>query len=140
MLGRAGGFAGLAGPVAFGSVRCGRWRRALSVCLSSPFLLTGSLPPIPHPPPSTSPRCLAQNLIFRFLQNKSKIKIWLFNNNDLSIEGQIIGFDEYMNLVLDNAEEVHAKKKTRKALGRILLKGENITLMQVAEGGASMSE
>merc|ERR1712205_28783 len=80
------------------------------------------------------------NLIFRFLQNKSKIKIWLFNNNDLSIEGQIIGFDEYMNLVLDNAEEVHAKKKTRKALGRILLKGENITLMQVAEGGASMSE
>merc|ERR1712216_880929 len=80
------------------------------------------------------------NLIFRFLQNKSKIKIWLFNNNDLSIEGQIIGFDEYMNLVLDNAEEVNAKKKTRKALGRVLLKGENITLMQVAEGGASMSE
>ena len=31
-----------------------------------------------------------QNLIFRFLQNKQKIKIWLFNNNDLSIEGQII--------------------------------------------------
>jgi len=49
---------------------------------------------------------VVQNLIFRFLQNKSKIKIWLFNNDDLSIEGQIIGFDEYMNLVLDNAEEV----------------------------------
>jgi len=75
------------------------------------------------------------NLIFRFLQNKSKIKIWLFNNNDLSIEGQIIGFDEYMNLVLDNAEEVNAKKKTRKFLGRTLLKGENITLMQVVDGG-----
>ena len=84
MLGRAGGFAGLAGPVAFGSVRCGRWRRALSVCLSSPFLLTGSPALIPHPPPSTAPRCLAQKLIFRILQNKSKIKIWLFNNNDLS--------------------------------------------------------
>jgi len=27
------------------------------------------------------------------------------------------GFDEYMNLVLDDAEEVSMKKKTRKALG-----------------------
>ncbi|KAI7737960.1 hypothetical protein M8C21_004922 [Ambrosia artemisiifolia] len=36
------------------------------------------------------------NLIFRFLQS---------------------GFDEYMNLVLDEAEEVSIKKKTRKALG-----------------------
>ena len=66
------------------------------------------------------------------------------------------GFDEYMNLVLDDAEEVHIKKKSRKTLGmftislffslrspkcawfevfhlccsgRILLKGDNITLM-----------
>ena len=27
------------------------------------------------------------------------------------------GFDEYMNLVLDEAEEVHMKNKTRKSLG-----------------------
>lgn len=27
------------------------------------------------------------------------------------------GFDEYMNLVLDDAEEVHIKKKSRKSLG-----------------------
>ena len=39
------------------------------------------------------------------------------------------GFDEYMNLVLDDAEELSIKKKTRKALGRILLKGDSITLM-----------
>jgi hypothetical protein len=37
------------------------------------------------------------------------------------------GFDEYMNLVLDDASEVDMKHKTRKALGRIMLKGENIT-------------
>ncbi|KAK2646548.1 hypothetical protein Ddye_021743 [Dipteronia dyeriana] len=48
------------------------------------------------------------NLIFRFLQS---------------------GFDEYMNLVLDDAEEVSIKNKSRKSLGRILLKGDNITLM-----------
>ena len=46
------------------------------------------------------------------------------------MEGRIIGFDEYMNLVLDEAEEVSVKRKTRKTLGRILLKGDNITLMQ----------
>ena len=34
-----------------------------------------------------------------------------------------------MNLVLDDAEELSIKKKTRKSLGRILLKGDNITLM-----------
>jgi hypothetical protein len=34
-----------------------------------------------------------------------------------------------MNLVLDDAEEISLKKKTRKPLGRILLKGDNITLM-----------
>jgi hypothetical protein len=37
-----------------------------------------------------------------------------------------------MNLVLDDAEEVYMKKKLpKKSIGRILLKGENITLMQV---------
>ncbi|KAJ9537642.1 hypothetical protein OSB04_030375 [Centaurea solstitialis] len=71
---------------------------------------------------------------------KARIQIWLFEQKDLRIEGRIIptyvlffcliqGFDEYMNLVLDEAEEVSIKKKTRKPLGRILLKGDNITLM-----------
>eukprot|EP00281_Chroomonas_sp_CCMP1168_P031080 CAMPEP_0206253652 /NCGR_PEP_ID=MMETSP0047_2-20121206/23267_1 /ASSEMBLY_ACC=CAM_ASM_000192 /TAXON_ID=195065 /ORGANISM="Chroomonas mesostigmatica_cf, Strain CCMP1168" /LENGTH=92 /DNA_ID=CAMNT_0053679877 /DNA_START=117 /DNA_END=393 /DNA_ORIENTATION=- len=74
------------------------------------------------------------NLIFRFLQNKSRVQIWLFEQADLRIEGVIIGFDEYMNLVLDDAEEVYVKKKLpRKKIGRILLKGENITLMQAAD-------
>jgi len=69
------------------------------------------------------------NLIFRYLQNKSRIQIWLFEQTDLRIEGVIIGFDEYMNLVLDDSEEISLKKKTRKPLGRILMKGDNITLM-----------
>lgn len=50
----------------------------------------------------------------------------------MRIEGHIIGFDEYMNLVLDDAEEVSLKRQTRKPLGRILLKGDTITLMQAA--------
>ncbi|KAL3586344.1 hypothetical protein D5086_013211 [Populus alba] len=57
------------------------------------------------------------NLIFRFLQSKARIQIWLFEQKDLRIEGRIIGFDEYMNLVLEDAEEVNIKKKSRKSLG-----------------------
>ena len=41
-----------------------------------------------------------------------------------------IGFDEYMNLVLDDACEVQMKNKTRKHMGRILMKGDNITFIQ----------
>ncbi|KAJ1972117.1 hypothetical protein H4R35_004853 [Dimargaris xerosporica] len=70
------------------------------------------------------------NMIFRHLQNKSKVLVWLFEQVNVRIEGTIIGFDEFMNLVIDEATEVNAKKDTRKPLGRILLKGDNITLIQ----------
>ncbi|KAF9330256.1 hypothetical protein BG006_006803 [Podila minutissima] len=70
------------------------------------------------------------NLIFRYLQQRSTVQIWLYEQVETRIEGQIIGFDEFMNLVLDDAHEVNVKKGTRKSVGRILLKGDNITLIQ----------
>lgn len=73
------------------------------------------------------------NLIFRYLQNRSRIQVWLSDNVKLRIEGLIIGFDEYMNLVLDDACEYYVKSNVKKAVGKILLKGENITLIQVAQ-------
>merc|ERR1712135_236532 len=75
------------------------------------------------------------NLIFRYLQNRSRVSVWLYENVNTRIEGCIIGFDEYMNLVMDNAEEIHMKKGTRKPVGRIMLKGDNITLLQQIDGG-----
>ncbi|XP_036155442.1 small nuclear ribonucleoprotein E-like [Myotis myotis] len=68
------------------------------------------------------------NLIFRYLQNRSWIQVWLFEQVFMWVEGCIIGFDEYMNLVLDDVEEIHSKKKSRKQLGWIMLKGD-ITLL-----------
>lgn len=77
------------------------------------------------------------NLIFRYLQNRSRVCVWIFENINLRIEGAIIGFDEYMNLVLDDAEEYNVKTPNkRKNLGRIMLKGDNITLIQQAGGGS----
>ena len=70
------------------------------------------------------------NLIFRFLQTRSRVQVWLYENVNLRLEGHIVGFDEYMNLVLDEAEEYHVRTKSRKSLGRLMLKGDNITLIQ----------
>ncbi|EFN88639.1 Probable small nuclear ribonucleoprotein E [Harpegnathos saltator] len=77
------------------------------------------------------------NLIFRYLQNRSRVQVWLFENVNLRIEGHIVGFDEYMNLVLDDAEEYYQKTKVRKPLGRIMLKGDNITLIQNTNPGVN---
>ncbi|KAM8948857.1 small nuclear ribonucleoprotein E-like [Lycaon pictus] len=71
------------------------------------------------------------NLIFRYWQNRSRIQMWLYKQVNMQIEGCIIGFDEYMDLVLDDAEEFHSKTKSRKQLGWIMLKGDNITLLQI---------
>lgn len=62
---------------------------------------------------STVQKILTQpiNLIFRFLQNRTRVCIWLYENNTTRITGEILGFDEYMNLVLDNACEVNLKTK-----------------------------
>uniref|UniRef100_A0A2I3SPK6 Small nuclear ribonucleoprotein E n=1 Tax=Pan troglodytes TaxID=9598 RepID=A0A2I3SPK6_PANTR len=62
------------------------------------------------------------NLIFRYLQNRPWIQVWVYDF--------IIGFDESKNLVLDDAEEIHSKTKSRKQLGRFMLKGGTITLLQ----------
>ncbi|KAI3390065.1 hypothetical protein SNEBB_005746, partial [Seison nebaliae] len=73
------------------------------------------------------------NLIFKYLQQRTRVKIWIFEHANLRLEGIIVGFDEYMNLVLDKGEEINEKRNIRKKLGRILLKGDNITLIQSAD-------
>ena len=45
----------------------------------------------------------------------------------MQVEGCVIGLDECMNLVLGNAEEIHSKTKSRKPVGQIMLKRDDIT-------------
>lgn len=60
-------------------------------------------------------------MLFRFFQTKVNLEIWLYDNVDAKIEGKITvinlfisviieslnkGFDEYMNLTLDDAYEM----------------------------------
>lgn len=71
-------------------------------------------------------------LIFKFLQTKQRVQLWLYEHAETRLEGKIIGFDEFMNVVLDETDELDMKKRTRKTIGRLLLKGDNITLIQAA--------
>lgn len=69
------------------------------------------------------------NLIFKYLQQQSLVTIWLYEQTQLRIQGKIRGFDEFMNIVIDEAVEVSIEDGSREELGRILLKGDNITLI-----------
>ncbi|KAJ9101892.1 hypothetical protein QFC21_003232 [Naganishia friedmannii] len=49
---------------------------------------------------------------------KTPVQIWLYDQKDMRIEGTIIGFDEFMNVVLDDAAEVYVKSaKPRRPVG-----------------------
>lgn len=73
------------------------------------------------------------NLIFKYLQQQAQVTIWLYEQTQLRIQGKVRGFDEFMNLVIDDAVEVSTKDGSREPLGRILLKGDNITLISSTE-------
>mmetsp|Transcript_12098 Transcript_12098/g.26208 ORF Transcript_12098/g.26208 Transcript_12098/m.26208 type:complete len:87 (-) Transcript_12098:43-303(-) len=72
------------------------------------------------------------NVTFEHLKNKTRVRLWLYEDTRMVIEGQIIGFDEYMNFVLEDAAEVDTRTGKVERVGRILLKGDAITLMQKA--------
>lgn len=46
------------------------------------------------------------NFIFKLLQQHNTVQIWLYEQLGIRIEGKIRGFDEFMNLVIDDAVEV----------------------------------
>jgi small nuclear ribonucleoprotein E len=68
------------------------------------------------------------NQIYKCLVAGVRVEIWLIDRPKLKLEGRIRGFDEYMNVVLDDADEV--SKNHRSPLGRIMLKGDNICLIR----------
>ena len=67
------------------------------------------------------------NLLFRFLQNKSTVVINLFYKKK-KIFGKIIGFDEFMNLVIDDGYEV-LENLDKIKIGRLLIRGDSILMI-----------
>lgn len=70
------------------------------------------------------------NQIFKYLQQQTQVSIWLYQQPATRLSGVIRGFDEFMNLTLDEAVEVNVKDPSkRRQLGMVVLKGENVTLI-----------
>lgn len=73
------------------------------------------------------------HLIFKYLQEQSLVTIWLYQQTQLRIQGRIRGFDEFMNVVVEEAQEISTVDGSKEQLGRILLKGDSITLISSIE-------
>ncbi|CCE63299.1 hypothetical protein TPHA_0E02070 [Tetrapisispora phaffii CBS 4417] len=80
------------------------------------------------------------NSVFNFLQQQTLVSFWLYEQVGFRIRGKVAGFDEFMNVVIDNAIEIPVDAETGiervtdgKKLGRILLKGDNITLITTVD-------
>ena len=70
------------------------------------------------------------HVLFNYLQQKEQVLVWLYDNPNVRFQGYVKGFDEFLNVVLDECVEINSKTDTRNELGQLLLKGECITLIQ----------
>lgn len=63
------------------------------------------------------------------LEKSVNQKLRLLLKDSRVIEGKLLGFDEYMNLVIDDVEEI--KDDTKRRLGKIILRGNNVVSISV---------
>lgn len=63
---------------------------------------------------------MPQNLLERTLNKHVSIKL----KDGRLIEGKLVGYDEYMNMVLEGTEEENNDQKRR--LGTVILRGNNV--------------
>ena len=75
----------------------------------------------------------AIEFIFKFMEQRVKVEILLTNIPNTRYRGIIRGFDEWMNLVLEQVVEFNVKTGKQKPLGRMLLKGETICVIHILD-------
>ena len=66
------------------------------------------------------------------LMTNSKDKVVLLRlRNNKTVQGTLKDFDIHMNLTLENAEDI--SEDTKKQLGKVLLRGDNILAISLPE-------
>lgn len=58
------------------------------------------------------------------LEKSMNTKVSLLLKDNRVLDGKLIGYDEYMNMVLEDVEE-HGKENVRR-LGTVILRGNNV--------------
>jgi len=69
---------------------------------------------------TTQPMVMPINILERNLNKKMSLLL----KDGRVLEGVLIGFDEYMNMVLDNTQET--KDDIVKKMGKVILRGNNV--------------
>ena len=60
------------------------------------------------------------------LENSVDKRVSLLLKDGRSLEGKLTGFDEYMNMVLDETVETAADGQEGRRLGKVILRGNNV--------------
>lgn len=64
------------------------------------------------------------------MERKSQVNVWLAEKTDTRLEGVVSGFDEFMNIVLTDVQEINTKSgATSRRFKSLLLKGDCISLV-----------
>ena len=69
------------------------------------------------------------HLLERVLQQR----VTLLLKDSRQLTGKLLGLDEHMNLVLDEAEET--TPEVTRHLGRVVLRGSNVVTLHAPQGG-----
>jgi len=69
--------------------------------------------------------------ISTLMRNNRNKSVFLKLRNDKTIKGSLVDFDVYMNLTLDDAEDVSDGKTLK--LGKILLRGNNVLTISLPD-------
>ena len=69
------------------------------------------------------------HVLFGYIKEGRRVKVHMNQNAKMFIEGVIIGFDEFMNLVLEDACELYTNSDTKVPLGKVLLRGDTIGMV-----------
>ncbi|KAJ1501905.1 RNA-binding protein lsm5 [Coelomomyces lativittatus] len=90
------------------------------------------------PPPSVVLQLLPLELIDKCIGSK----MWVIMKSDREFTGTLVGFDDYVNMVLDNVTEFELVSGvyTRTHLDQILLNGNNIVMLIPGGDGPTSNE
>ncbi|KAH9580111.1 LSM domain [Trypanosoma melophagium] len=66
------------------------------------------------------------SVVHRYMKEGQRVCVWLVHDTQMKLEGTLLGYDEFMNVVLGDAAEVHMKTREVVQLGRILLRSDNV--------------
>lgn len=72
-------------------------------------------------------------LLERAVQQRVELRL----KDGRSLSGRLLGCDEHMNIVLDEAEE--RSNEVARRLGRLVLRGSNVVSLNIPTGGRASS-